>query len=142
RHWRHLAKQSSVNEWQAHFQRVCHTSPIRIAQELIAHIKRRFKRRHPREGFIWRRLQGSSDVAKRLQDPQTLNCLFLAHQLPQAPRKIEPPPQEIGAGVTTSIHHESRDFGIELYKMSIDTLDEAAESSLHQRNSRDRANKT
>ena len=42
-----LAQQFAIDEWNPHFKGMCHAGPIRIAQQLIAHVQRRFKHSDP-----------------------------------------------------------------------------------------------
>src|SRR5205823_1018522 len=76
-----------------------HAGPVGIAQQLIAHVQRGFKRRHPRKWLhgIWR--QRTRDVIDRIEPLKALTRKIPTKNFRQLPRHEYASPQQISPGI-------------------------------------------
>ena len=91
-----------IHQRHAHFERMRHARPIRIAKKLVAHVERRLERGHSAIICARHRFEHRIDVSERVETPETLGDEVMVHQAAQLPRHEQPATQEVGAGETSA----------------------------------------
>ena len=107
------AQQFDIDQGNAHFEGMCHAGPIRVTQQLIAHIERGFQHGDLAKGGPRLRFQQSFDVPNWVEAAQAQpSDLCTDHGL-QLPWHEQPAAQEICTRITSAVFKQTCSFWVE-----------------------------